>query len=717
MEKLKAEHKAELEASGVAAMSAAGAKGDALAKAEKDAAATKADADKAKTALKAALEKAKADADKIEKATKGLAAEKAKAEKAAKDAADKAKAAKEAAEKVSAAEKAAAAAKAAADKLTKEHNDAKKKLGDATTQVTAMTTAAKSRDAEIADLKRLLAEAEEAAKKLELEIQEARKKQEEDSDSDSDEGAFSGMSLKELVEAKKAAAAKKGEGVEEIDDEPLQPPKKGSPDSDKENKETGSPKSVIAKGPAFTVGCQFESDEAESFRTELMVVRGQMQVLAARLMNLGKQDLVVVSEEDIEEQRKKSAEEAEDDDAVKALALTEDWDDKKNDGTLITPRDPAGGENLRLLVDNLRKRVSELVTKGQAARARILALEGELTAAINEKDSAAQWAQMCHRRAIGSEEAAVFARDDLRKLKQLTRAIRMGEMEAQGEKLDTVRASMRIEELTDKLEAEQEIHEVTKLRLEDADERASAAELRLETEQRKKTARTEWDKIMSSTFKRAGATPVKELPEEEAAAVEEDGAETPEKAETPVSPAPAASAFSLFGFGSSTPAPEPAPAEEAEASSDEEAKASSDEEAKASSDEEAISADALNSVKEETPVIEEEASEESEEGEESEGESEEEKKPESQPTSSASTGGGFFSFLGFGTTTAAEPEPESPNTEDESISAPGVEAVAAEAAEETLNTTTNSDEGEEEGSSFWNRMNQKAKLDSDSDEE
>ena len=706
MEKLKAEHKAELEASGVAAMSAAGAKGDALAKAEKDAAAAKADADKAKTALKAALEKAKADADKIEKATKDLAAEKAKAEKAAKDAADKAKAAKEAAEKVSAAEKAAAAAKAAADKLTKEHNDAKKKLGDATTQVTAMTTAAKSRDAEIADLKRLLAEAEEAAKKLELEIQEARKKKEEDSDSDSDEGAFSGMSLKELVEAKKAAAAKKGEGVEEIDDEPLQPPKKGSPDSDKE---TGSPKSVIAKGPAFTVGCQFESDEAESFRTELMVVRGQMQVLSARLMNLGKQDLVVVSEEDIEEQRKKSAEEAEDDDAVKALALTEDWDDKKNDGTLITPRDPAGGENLRLLVDNLRKRVSELVTKGQAARARILALEGELTAAINEKDSAAQWAQMCHRRAIGSEEAAVFARDDLRKLKQLTRAIRMGEMEAQGEKLDTVRASMRIEELTDKLEAEQEIHEVTKLRLEDADERASAAELRLETEQRKKTARTEWDKIMSSTFKRAGATPVKELPEEEAAAVEEDGAETPEKAETPVSPAPAASAFSLFGFGSSTPAPEPAPAEEAEASSDEEAKASSDEEA--------ISADALNSVKEETPVIEEEASEESEEGEESEEEEEEEKKPESQPTSSASTGGGFFSFLGFGTTTAAEPEPESPNTEDESISAPGVEAVAAEAAEETLNTTTNSDEGEEEGSSFWNRMNQKAKLDSDSDEE
>ena len=106
------------------------------------------------------------------------------------------------------------------------------------------------------------------------------------------------------------------------------------------------------------------------------------------------------------------------------------------------------------------------MTKGQAARARILALEGELTAAINEK-TVAQWAQMCHRRAIGSEEAAVFARDDLRKLKQLTRAIRMGEMDAVGEKLDSVRASMRIEELTDKLEAEQETHEVTKPMLED----------------------------------------------------------------------------------------------------------------------------------------------------------------------------------------------------------------------------------------------------------
>ena len=116
-----------------------------------------------------------------------------------------------------------------------------------------MTSATEGRDAEIADLKRLLAEAEEAAKTLEKEIQEARaKKKEEDSDSDSDEGEFTGMSLKELVEAKKAAAAKKGESVEEIDDEPLQPPKnkKGTPDSDKENTEAGSsPKSVIAGAP------------------------------------------------------------------------------------------------------------------------------------------------------------------------------------------------------------------------------------------------------------------------------------------------------------------------------------------------------------------------------------------------------------------------------------------------------------------------------------
>ena len=578
-----------------------------------------------------------------------------------------------------------------------------------------MTAATEGRDAEIADLKRLLAEAEEAAKALEKEIQEARKKKkEEDSDSDSDEGEFTGMSLKELVEAKKAAAAKKGESVEEIDDEPLQPPKnkEGTPDSDKENTEAGSsPKSVIAKGPSFTVGCQFESNEAESFRTELMVVRGQMQVLAARLMNLGKQDLVKVTNEDIEEQRKKSAEEEEDDDAVKALALTEDWDDKKNDGTLITPRDPAGGENLRPLVENLRRRIAELVTKGQAARARILALEGELTAAINEKDSAAQWAQMCHRRAIGSEEAAVFARDDLRKLKQLTRAIRMGEMDAVGEKLDSVRASMRIEELTDKLEAEQETHEVTKLMLEDAEERATAAELRLETEKKKKAARTEWDKIMSSTFKRAGATPVKERPEEEAAALLEDGAETPEKAETPVSPAPAASGFSIFGFGSSTPAPEPAPAEAAEASSDEET----------------ISAEALSKDAKEEPAADDDDDDDDEEEaeeEEEEKEEEEEVKPESQPTSSASAGGGFFSFFGFGAA-APDPEPEPAGTDDddETISAaaltPGVEQVAAEAAEQTLNTTTGSEEDEDEsgGSGFWKRAHQKAKMDDDSDDE
>ena len=58
-------------------------------------------------------------------------------------------------------------------------------------------------------------------------------------------------------------------------------------------------------------------------------------MLAARLMNLGKQDLVGDQRghrgAEKEPRRRKLTT------TPSALALTEDWDDKKNDGTLITP--------------------------------------------------------------------------------------------------------------------------------------------------------------------------------------------------------------------------------------------------------------------------------------------------------------------------------------------------------------------------------------------
>ena len=47
------------------------------------------------------------------------------------------------------------------------------------------------------------------------------------------------------------------------------------------------------------------------------------------------------------------------------------------------------------------------------------------------------------------------------------------------------------------------------------------------------------------------------------------------------------------------------------------------------------------------------------------------------------------------------------------------EQVAAEAAEQTLNATTGSEEDEDEsgGSGFWKRAHEKAKMDVDSDDE
>jgi hypothetical protein len=80
-----------------------------------------------------------------------------------------------------------------------------------------------------------------------------------------------------------------------------------------------------------------------------------------------------------------------------------------------------GFKDYKTVAEKLRERCKELVNKGQAARTRIIALEGELAAAMNEKESAVQWAQVCHRRATGAEEAAIYAKDDVRRIKQLMR--------------------------------------------------------------------------------------------------------------------------------------------------------------------------------------------------------------------------------------------------------------------------------------------------------
>ena len=38
-----------------------------------------------------------------------------------------------------------------------------------------------------------------------------------------------------------------------------------------------------------------------------------------------------------------------------------------------------------------------------------------------------QWAQSCHRRATGAEEATIYAKEDVRRIKELTRKIRLGQ--------------------------------------------------------------------------------------------------------------------------------------------------------------------------------------------------------------------------------------------------------------------------------------------------
>jgi Mg2+ and Co2+ transporter CorA len=140
------------------------------------------------------------------------------------------------------------------------------------------------------------------------------------------------------------------------------------------------------------VGCQAEGDEAEDHRMALQVARGQMQVLMARLMGLG-QDTNVSANDMVKMRARKAAKEDAAAEVDLAMSLSEDWEEDKGAGGEggVTPRGALGFKDYKTVADNLRERCKDLITKGQAARMRIIALEGELAAAMNEKESAVQW--------------------------------------------------------------------------------------------------------------------------------------------------------------------------------------------------------------------------------------------------------------------------------------------------------------------------------------
>ena len=225
-------------------------------------------------------------------------------------------------------------------------------------------------------------------------------------------------------------------------------------------------------------GQQFESDEANQHRLQLSTIRGQMSVLTARLMSLGKE--TTITEEDIaNEQARLNAEEK---DKAKentaegvAIKLTEEWNeediDKSHDQEgIVDVKSNRVVKDYKMISETLRMRCQTLVAKGQAARARIMALENELATALNDKEAMDQWARICHRRATGAEEARVGAMDELRDLKQRTRAIRLGQQTTyESEHVEVVAAAVEIEELKDRvLQVEEELN-LCKLQLEDAE--------------------------------------------------------------------------------------------------------------------------------------------------------------------------------------------------------------------------------------------------------
>ena len=345
---------------------------------------------------------------------------------------------------------------------------------------------------------------------------------------------------------------------------------------------------------------QFESDEANQHRLELSTIRGQMSVLTARLMSLGKE--TTITEEDIANEQGRFESEDITPEGV-AIRLTEEWNeediDKSHDQEgIVDAKSDRVVKDYKMISNTLRMRCQMLVAKGQAARARIMALENELATALNDKEAMDQWARICHKRATGAEEARVIAMEELRDIKQRTRAIRLGQQtKYESENVEIVAAAAEIEQLKERaLQVEEELN-LCKVQLEDAERQRDRFHATIEAEVRRKKVKGTWDSLVSpkGVLGRMGLTPARDSDEEEvttppmegegidkldvsgseaAAAIEAVEIESPAVAneeereqvvakepEKPESPAAGGGFFGFFGFSATkTESTEPAEA-------------------------------------------------------------------------------------------------------------------------------------------------------------
>ena len=382
-------------------------------------------------------------------------------------------------------------------------------------------------------------------------------------------------------------------------------------------------------------GQQFESDEANQHRLQLSTIRGQMSVLTARLMSLGKE--TTITEEDIaNEQARLDAEEK---DKAKentaegvAIKLTEEWNeediDKSHDQEgIVDVKSNRVVKDYKMISETLRVRCQMLVAKGQAARARIMALENELATALNDKEAMDQWARICHRRATGAEEARVGAMDELRDLKQRTRAIRLGQQTTyESEHVDVVAAAVEIEELKDRVLEVEEKHNLCKLQLEDAQRERDQFKMTIEAEERRKKVKDTWESLVSpkGVLGRMGLTPVRDFDDEDEEQVTTPPVEGEGIEKLDVSGSEAAAAIEAVEIEPPAAAEEEAKKEEAPAPPAEEEK---------KEEEKAVVAEEEKKEEEKAVVA------------------EEPKKPESPAAT-----GGFFGFFGFSQTTTETTE-------------------------------------------------------------
>ena len=317
------------------------------------------------------------------------------------------------------------------EELMKERDDATARLGQMATRIAGL-------EAQIDELNKALKAAEQASEKAAVE-----------DDEDYGEISYAALSATRAAAESSAKVKELESKVKELE-EKLAASEVGDLLEKLAAAEALIPQAVVTAEFAQ----QFESDEANQHRLELSTIRGQMSVLTARLMSLGKE--TTITEEDIANEQGRFESEDITPEGV-AIRLTEEWNeediDKSHDQEgIVDAKSDRVVKDYKMISNTLRMRLPDARRQGpggtrshHGARERTPPLRSTTRRQWTSGHAFAINAPPAPRRRASSPWRSLCD------MCQRTRAIRLGQQtKYESENVEIVAAAAEIEQLKER---------------------------------------------------------------------------------------------------------------------------------------------------------------------------------------------------------------------------------------------------------------------------